>query len=151
MIEHISYNDGINMLVECKRILRPGGRIRLATPDLGRLLRAYFHQDPEAQQYVESSSKAYGLAPGPGVECRLLNNFMRAWGHCFVYDRTALRDVLTAAGFRDLMEYEPGNSEDKNLANLECHHLNIGKDNNQFETMVIEGRKPPDKQDTESR
>src|SRR5438093_6396512 len=38
MIEHISFSDGLNMLRECHRILKPGGRMRIATPPLEFLL-----------------------------------------------------------------------------------------------------------------
>lgn len=33
-IEHLSQTDGIGFLRECRRILKPGGTIRIATPDL---------------------------------------------------------------------------------------------------------------------
>src|SRR5262245_5010551 len=38
LIEHISWNDGAAMLRECHRVLKPGGIIRIATPDLAVLL-----------------------------------------------------------------------------------------------------------------
>src|SRR5262249_45251050 len=41
MIEHISWGEGNRMLQECHRVLRPGGIIRIATPDLAVLLDLY--------------------------------------------------------------------------------------------------------------
>jgi predicted SAM-dependent methyltransferase len=41
MIEHVSHQDGLRMLKECHRVLRPGGTIRIATPDLRKLSRLY--------------------------------------------------------------------------------------------------------------
>ena len=38
MIEHIDYFDGRKMLQECSRVLKPGGKIRIATPDLKKYL-----------------------------------------------------------------------------------------------------------------
>jgi len=32
MLEHLEYEEGLRCLVECRRVLRPGGRIRIATP-----------------------------------------------------------------------------------------------------------------------
>jgi SAM-dependent methyltransferase len=38
MIEHISYQHGLNMLAECRRVLQPSGKIRISTPDLNFLV-----------------------------------------------------------------------------------------------------------------
>ena len=141
MIEHISYENGLHMLAECNRILRPGGKLRLATPDLRQLIRAYLHEDPEAEQYVDASRDACGLPAGGNVGCHLLNTYMRSWGHLFLYDRPTLSDALISAGFEGITEYEPGRSTDTKLSSLECHHLNIGQASNRFETMVVECRK----------
>jgi SAM-dependent methyltransferase len=34
VIEHLDYQDGLGMLRECHRVLAPGGKVRIATPDL---------------------------------------------------------------------------------------------------------------------
>src|SRR5512133_1171766 len=34
MIEHITWLQGLSMLKECRRVMRPGGTLRVATPDL---------------------------------------------------------------------------------------------------------------------
>jgi predicted SAM-dependent methyltransferase len=41
MIEHISRSAGLFMLRECWRVLKPGGTIRVATPDLAVVLGLY--------------------------------------------------------------------------------------------------------------
>jgi SAM-dependent methyltransferase len=41
MIEHISYDDGIKLFQEIYRCLKPGGYLRLATPDMDLLLERY--------------------------------------------------------------------------------------------------------------
>jgi predicted SAM-dependent methyltransferase len=143
MIEHVSYCDGLHMLSECKRILRPGGKIRIATPDLARIIRAYFSGDAEAREYVEWSRNACSLPASPGTGCHFLNHFVRSWGHMFIYDRLTLREALSSAGFEAIVEYNLGQSADASLTNLECHHLNIGEANNRFETMVMEAQKSP--------
>jgi predicted SAM-dependent methyltransferase len=131
------------MLAECNRILLPGGKIRLATPDLAQIIRAYFDADTEARQYAEWSRNAHRLPAGYSAGCHLLNHFMGSWGHRFIYDRLTLREALISAGFEAIVEYEPGRSADANLTNLECHHLNVGQAANRFETMVMEAQKPP--------
>jgi predicted SAM-dependent methyltransferase len=50
IIEHIPYPDAAHALRECFRILKPVGRIRLATPDLLQLLGLYTSTPLEIQQ-----------------------------------------------------------------------------------------------------
>jgi predicted SAM-dependent methyltransferase len=45
VIEHVPYDDARFMLGECARVLRSGGRIRIATPDLAQLLSLYLDQE----------------------------------------------------------------------------------------------------------
>ena len=71
----------------------------------------------------------------------MINNFFRAWGHCFLYDQETLYHALYTAGFRDIKFYKPGDSEDPMLKNLESHGREITEDISQFETIVVEGRK----------
>ena len=84
MLEHLTYADGQHCLRECRRILRPGGRIRIATPSLDRLIRLYDAELTDLQRrYVEWSLRTfvpYADAQLPGF---VLNNFLRDWGHEF--------------------------------------------------------------------
>jgi predicted SAM-dependent methyltransferase len=40
-IEHIPRNEILNFLVECRRVLKPGGLIRLVLPDFEKIVREY--------------------------------------------------------------------------------------------------------------
>jgi predicted SAM-dependent methyltransferase len=141
MLEHLSYGDGQRCLRECLRVLRPGGRIRVATPSLERLIRLY---DPELsdvqRRYLRWSIDEFvphADAPLPGF---VLNNFLRDWGHEFVYDTQTLRQALEAAGFVDVEEHRVGESDDPRLAGLE-RHLAEAPDLNEYETIVLEARR----------
>lgn len=143
MIEHVEYEAAQVMLQECFRVLKPGGRVRIATPDLRTLLALHSREKTSVQEfYIDWSSERF--IPG-ARECKdvfVINNFFRAWGHCFIYDAETLTHALSMSGFREISLYKPGVSEDPNLNNLESHGKEIGNEAiNQFETIVIEGRK----------
>ena len=143
MIEHIDYEGARAMLSECHRILKPGGKIRVATPDLQVMASLCAPQPaPEAKKYIEwlVAKLMPEVKECPGVF--VLNNAFRAWGHQFLYDMATLKMTLANAGFTDFKEYKPGASDDPNLRGIESHGKTIGNEEiNQFECMVVEARK----------
>lgn len=142
-IEHLSYNDGKNMLCECLRILKPGGRIRIATPDLAPLLGLYTsNKSSDQQQYIHWITDNF-LAEGTEYsDCQVINNAFRNWEHQFLYDQKTLTNILEKSGFTQIINFLPGQSADPNLANLEYHGETIKNEKiNNFETMVLEGIK----------
>lgn len=134
MLEHLSYAEGLQCLRECLRVLRPGGRIRIATPSLERLVQLYGSELTDVQRrylrWAVDSFVPETDAPLPGF---VVNNFMHAWGHRFVYDRDTLRHALEAAGFVEV--------EDVRVGELE-QHLQNEPDFNEYETIVLEARRP---------
>jgi predicted SAM-dependent methyltransferase len=147
MIEHIEYDAAQLMLKECIRVLKPGGRVRFATPDLGILLALHRKEKTDAQrQYVDWAIARFMPEIRECKDVFVINNFFRSWGHCFLYDQDALQHALYSSGFREIKFYKPGASEDLNLKKLESHGRELGsEDINQFETIVVEGCKanPP--------
>jgi predicted SAM-dependent methyltransferase len=144
MIEHIDYAGAEVMLRECFRVLKPGGKIRLATPDLQVLAGLCASEKSPAQNAYINFVAQRSL---PEVkDCQavfVVNNAFRAWGHQFIYDPQTLRHSLTHHGFENLTDYKPGVSDDPNLRGLEAHGRNIGNEAiNQFETFVLEARVP---------
>ena len=143
MIEHISYLQGKEMLTECARVLKPGGKIRLATPDLSRLLALMQPTiNDAASAYIAWVSSEF-LAPGtPVASIHVLNNQFRNYGHQFLYDEACLRKSLADAGFTDIARVPMGESSDPHLRDAEKHGINM---NNKamvvFETMVLEARR----------
>lgn len=143
MIEHVEYQAGQMMLHECLRILKPGGCLRLSTPDLRILLGLHAKEETaEQKSYIDWTIQR--LMPEVR-ECKatfVINNAFRAWGHCFLYDQETLHHALLSSGFREIRFYKPGVSEDPVLRNLESHGKEIGDESiNQFETIVMEARK----------
>ena len=143
MIEHIEYSAGQAMLRECLRVLKPGGRVRFATPDLAVLLALYFGEKTESQQeYIEWAAARFLKGIDSCKAVFVINNAFQSWGHRFLYDAETLRQALYTAGFRAIKFYKPGDSEDPILRNLEAHGREIESEViNQFETMVAEALK----------
>lgn len=91
-IEHLGFLNGKSLLTECARVLKPGGVLRLATPDLASLARAYVERSERSLDWYRRNF------PGITTFAQMFNTGMRAWGHMFLYDEEALRSVLESLG-----------------------------------------------------
>lgn len=145
MIEHIPYQAACAMLRECFRILKPGARIRIATPDLDRLLKLKSPELSDIQQeYVRWITKI--MLPGgtPDSPTFVINNQFYNYGHQFLFDEACLRDALSQAGFADIRRMAIGESDDPHLSRAEKHGININNEAiNAYETMALEARRAP--------
>jgi predicted SAM-dependent methyltransferase len=143
VIEHIDYLLSEQMLRECYRVLRPGGRIRIATPDLQFLIDLHTpEKTPVQQAYIRWSVDAFMPHIGIYRDAFVINNFFRNWGHRFVYDFATLTRALAAAGFVAVVRRAVGESDDAHLRDLESHSSDISPEFNLLETMVAEAQKP---------
>jgi predicted SAM-dependent methyltransferase len=142
VIEHVPYEDGMRMLAESFRTLKPGGKIRLATPDLSKVLSLYRGNGAEHEEYRKWALKFDALPNFPEPGCFIVNHFMRAWGHCFIYDEPTLTASLQRVGFVRIRRFQVSESDDPNLTGIEQHARLVGDQANLFETMVLQAEKP---------
>jgi len=120
MIEHIPYAAGMSMVAECFRVLRPGGRLRLATPDLQFLLDLKTDKPSELQQrYIDWSCNTFLPEVTKPSAAFAINAFVRNWGHTFIYDKETLAETLAGAGFTDVVHHKINESSNPELADLE--------------------------------
>ncbi len=138
-IEHISYPAGISMLRNCFRVLKPGGKIRISTPDLAKILSLYTpNKTPLQECYIQWATDTFLPNVDQYYETYVINNFFYNWGHTFLYDQEILRNALKRCGFIDIQLSVPGHSNDPHLSGIEfrLHELLV------FETMVFEATRP---------
>lgn len=126
-IEHLAYDEGLFTLRECYRVLKPGGTVRIATPNLSILIGLCTPTPNELQQrYIRFITDTFL----PGIRAYnaafVINNAFRNWGHQFLYDRATLQGAMEGAGFVDVTFPVPGESDDEELRGLEGHGQFIG-------------------------
>jgi len=142
-IEHISYVEGQSALRECYRVLKCGGRVRIATPNLNNIVALSTAPKGGAQEeYIRWSNAQFAPGLGSHLAGFVLNNFFRLWGHEFIYDPDTMELALRTTGFSGFRWFAVGESEDDNLRGIEGHGRCTGEEMNRLETMVAEATRP---------
>jgi predicted SAM-dependent methyltransferase len=142
LIEHLTFEDGLEMLRECHRVLAPGGKLRLATPDLDRLVALFQdRKSDEVQGYLRGKLAWHGWPDSTSPETVILNMELRDFGHEFVYDSKTLEGRFREAGFQTVRVLRAGEADDPVLTGIEARHLPSFPEHllNDYETMVLEG------------
>ncbi len=91
-IEHLSQGEGAALLRECRRVLRPGAVVRVATPDLDEIVQRY-----GTEAWLGSGMKTHGYEWVQN-RCEMLNLNMREWGHQWLYNEQELVRLGRFAG-----------------------------------------------------
>lgn len=110
-IEHLTKEDGLAFLTEICRVLKPGGVLRLSTPSLDFLVECY--SEGKVDEWSDMGWVVDNTAD-------LVNGSMRNWGHKYLYNSSALIEILENAGFSEVISVPWHESTHESLRNLEC-------------------------------
>lgn len=121
VIEHLTEDQGSALLAELHRVLRPGGVLRVTTPDLQKIIAIYEDRNPVIGR--DDYLRFLGESTGKHQErpAQLFNDYLRLWGHRFIYDEEELTAKLLAAGFARVERKEPMESDHEPLRGIERH------------------------------
>jgi predicted SAM-dependent methyltransferase len=100
-IEHLDKQQGILFLHECYRTLKPGGVLRMSTPDLQFMINDY-----ETSRKTGKIVSYWNDNPKFQTACEMFNVSMdsgQQWGHKYTYDAEDLVSKLAAAGFKNVV------------------------------------------------
>jgi predicted SAM-dependent methyltransferase len=106
-LEHLSLEQGLGFLAECRRALAEDGTLRLSTPNLDWVYATHYRTGRAEREAL--------------VDCMQLNRAFRGWGHRFLYNRSTLAGALSAVGLSGVTFHQYGQSDRPALANLERH------------------------------
>lgn len=131
MVEHLDRSEVERFLRDARRILKPGGIIRLVVPDLRRMAEAYL-RGGTADRFVEETRLA--LKPPRSLAQRLRFLLVGPRHHLWMYDGESLAALLEAHGFRDAAVLPPGQTRipdpgPLDLAEREWHSVYVEAEN----------------------
>lgn len=138
-IEHLTYSVGLRMLEECFRVLRPGGKIRIGTPDFDIVIGLRNSQKTSLQQRYLKWHMSHFPDIGIDTDIFVINNAFNGMGHRFIYDQATLYNSLVKTGYIDITRHPPGESNDEMLVGVDGH----AKDEiMSFAQLVLEAKRP---------
>jgi predicted SAM-dependent methyltransferase len=106
-IEHLDLNAAMYLFLECRRVLREDGVLRLSTPNLDWVWASHYRLPASQQETV--------------ADCFKLNTAFHAWGHQFLYNEATLTSLLNEAGFANVVRCSYGQSTHPELRDIERH------------------------------
>lgn len=105
-LEHLGWpGDAEAFLLECHRILRPGGHLSIGVPDTGWPLQQYV----DGGDYYETAKASWHPAWCRTRLDHLNYHFRQNGAHLYAYDEETLAQVLADAGFNGMQrrDYDP--------------------------------------------
>ena len=106
MIEHLDRSGAQAFVAEIKRVLQPGGLVRLAVPDLALFVQQYMATG-DADTFVARTSMGLDRPVGVAARAKLALVGPRDH-HLWMYDGASLTRLLSEAGFTDIATMPPG-------------------------------------------
>ena len=116
-------SDVLDVLDECRRVLRPNGMIRVGVPDFGRYIESYAGD----RHFIEENR------PGRPTPLIAVGEVALAHGHRSVWDAITLEGMLAEAGFVEVSVRAFGDSQLEPPPDTPMREP---------ETLYAEGRKP---------
>ena len=135
MLEHLSYQDGIQFIRECFRVLKPGGTMRILVPDLELWINAYKNNNTF---FFDQYRRSGGIDPDIYVtKAAVFMGMLHNHEHKCGYDFESLKWLLEFIGFEEIIRTLYASGTVDNLEELEpMDPLKI------MESLCIECKKP---------
>jgi SAM-dependent methyltransferase len=92
VVEHVDYHAALRFFAECRRVLKPGGVIRICVPSLENIWRR------GDQDYFDFTRKWAPSADRRGA----MHAIIHAHGHKAIWSQALLEACLFFAGFEDI-------------------------------------------------
>jgi SAM-dependent methyltransferase len=118
MVEHLPRDAAVRLVRECRRVLRDGGIVRIALPNLRGAAERYVASDASDAADEFMRAIGVGLETTPRGWSRLVETVSGA-RHRWMYDAASIQAICRECGFREVSErrYREGRCPD--LASVE--------------------------------
>lgn len=117
-LEHLDPKDAELFLAEVRRVLVPGGVVRIVVPDFAQQV-AQYSKDHDADGFLNYTNLAVPKPRGLIEKLKLLAAGMRH--HMWAYDATSISRLLSRHGFQNVCILRPGETTIGDPGELNLH------------------------------
>lgn len=136
VLEHISYpGEATTFVNECRRILQPGGAVRVVVPGIQRIIAAYVRDDAAFFEVQRSFHPSWCTTK---LE-HLMYALQQDGEHKYGFDMETITKLFGAGGFR---EVEETSFNDSRFEELKIDYRGEVDDRGNFLSLYVEARKP---------
>jgi len=119
-VEHLTVEEARAILADLKRVLKAGGVLRIAMPDLAMVVDQYMNVDLADDPVIKRFKMDFIQ-----TKAERINMSFRWWGHKWLYDWEELDRRLRESGFVNTRQGQHGKSRYKELCKLETRDESV--------------------------
>jgi SAM-dependent methyltransferase len=133
-LEHLPLESGLRLLEECRRVLSPGGILRVSCPDLRRYATAYLSRNLDFYEQVGAPLYCNYKGLVTLGEKFISKAYDDANGHLWFYDSDTLVQRLHSMGFRQVTDCAVHDSSLPGICDIEPKYRAV-------ESFYVEARR----------
>jgi predicted SAM-dependent methyltransferase len=149
-IEHLTFEEGLNFIKECHRVLKPNGILRIVCPDIMIWIdKVYNAKDIEFFEIYKNAidvdyweNCVYNVKDKIKTNIQVLNSMIYNWGHKWMWDFESLKTELESVGFGSIEQMEHLKSNIPIIEKIETRLSNDKIEARNLESMFVEAKKP---------
>jgi predicted SAM-dependent methyltransferase len=116
-LEHLTWYELINHLIECNRILKEGSIIRMTLPNMDKIIERYQKKDENLEKAIKSSEISTLLSPIENHTDLFVSRILYH-DHFYLHNYNTMKRALEKCGFGHIKEVRPGETSEDNFKQI---------------------------------
>jgi predicted SAM-dependent methyltransferase len=113
-LEHLTYFELINHFLECHRLIKNGGHIRMSVPDMDIMIKNYLNKQEDLNEAINNSEVSETMPLENHTD--LFISRILYHDHYYLHNFDTLSRALKKTGFTNIKKVKPGETEVQDVA-----------------------------------
>lgn len=131
-LEHLTYKELINHFLECHRLIKKGGYIRMSVPDMDIMINNYLNKEEDLEKAKREDEISIDEMPCENHTDLFIQRILYH-DHYYLHNFDTLSRALKKTGFTNIKKVNPGQTS---LSEVEDELYNAEKGRNRWEILL---------------